>query len=68
MPIPQTSQRRGRAMAPAKAPARVEVTHGRFPLEANAKHANFHWGVTLPVLKNLIERGQGPGKETEWKS
>ena len=55
-------------MAPAKAPARVEVTHGRFPLEANAKHANFHWGVTVPVLKNLIERGQGPGKETEWKS
>src|SRR5688572_25589644 len=41
----------------------LEVTHGRFPLETDAKHANFHWTVTLPVLKDLIESSRGPRAE-----
>jgi hypothetical protein len=45
----------------------VIVTHAGFPLEATYKHSEFHWTVTMNVLKKFVENAE-IGHATETKA
>ncbi|MBM3507946.1 MAG: hypothetical protein FJX64_09595 [Alphaproteobacteria bacterium] len=33
----------------------LTVSHSAFPLDTSYKHADIHWGATLPVIEKLVE-------------